>query len=184
MSGMESIGNRSHPWKRALKALLTSAVELCLLRCAPQDLPSSIFLLQLMVALNLLVGIVMVVDAQFGIVRAVLENLFGLVLMLAVIYIALSLRGKLPRFIQTATAMLLSGLLLSLLALPLVAWGHRSESAESELLLLVLFIWSIVVLGHIIRHAFELPLNIGIAAALLYNLIAWNLMSLLFPVAV
>ncbi|MEW7974346.1 MAG: hypothetical protein AB2540_06110 [Candidatus Thiodiazotropha endolucinida] len=165
-------------------ALLKSAVDLCLLRSAPQDLPASNHLLWLLILLNLLVGTAMVLDGRLGLIRAVLENLFGLALMLGVLTAALSMRGRLPRFNQTASATLLSGLLLSLLALPLVAWRHRSESSESELLLLVLFVWSIVVLGHILRHAFEISLNLGIGFALLYTLMAWSIMSHLFPVAV
>jgi asparagine N-glycosylation enzyme membrane subunit Stt3 len=166
-----------------LKALLNSAVDLCLLRSAPQDLPASNFLLWLLILLNLLVGTGMVLDARLGIFRAVLENLFGLALLLGVLAAALGSRGRLPRFNQTANATLLSGLLLSLLALPLVVWRHRSESIESELLLLVLFVWSIAVLGHILRHAFEVSLNLGIGFALLYTLMAWSIMSHLFPVA-
>ncbi|MEW8319087.1 MAG: hypothetical protein AB2660_11250 [Candidatus Thiodiazotropha sp.] len=168
---------------RDLKALLNSALELCLLRRGPQDLPASIHLLWLLAMLNLLVGTIMVLDAQFGLFRAILENLFSLTLLLGLLAAALAMSGRLPRFKQTANAMLLSGLLLSLLALPLIAWRHRSESAESELLLLVVFIWSILVLGHIIRHAFEISFNLGIAIALLYNILAWSIMSQLFPVA-
>ncbi len=166
-----------------MKALFNSAVALCLLRRAPQDLPASDILLWLLVILNLLVGSVMVMQAEFGFLRALLENLFGVAMLLSVLAAALGMRGRLARFNQTASAMLLSELLLSLFALPLVAFGHRGESAESELLLLVVFIWSIVVLGHILRHAFEISLNLGIAFALLYNLMAWSVLSHFFPVA-
>ncbi|MEW8505933.1 MAG: hypothetical protein AB2598_04470 [Candidatus Thiodiazotropha sp.] len=167
-----------------MKALLNSAVDLCLLRSAPQDLPASIHLLWLLAILNLLVGTAVVLDAELGLYRAVVENLFGLSLMLGLLAAILAVRGRLPRFKQTAIAMLLSGLLLSLLALPLIVWRHRSESTESELLLLSVFVWSILVLGHIIRHAFEISFNLGIAIALLYNILAWSIMSQLFPVAV
>ncbi|MCU7879582.1 MAG: hypothetical protein KZQ66_17290 [Candidatus Thiodiazotropha sp. (ex Lucinoma aequizonata)] len=167
-----------------MKALLITAVELCLLRRAPQDLPSSVFLLRLMVVLNLLLGILILVANQSGIVSAVLETLFELVLMFAVIYIAMSLMGKLPRFIQTATAILLSSLLPCLLMLLLIVWGYRSEPPEPGLLLLVPVIWIIVVLGHIIRHTFVLPFSIGIAATLLYYIITWILEALLFSVVV
>ncbi|MES9992072.1 MAG: hypothetical protein ABW098_08970 [Candidatus Thiodiazotropha sp.] len=166
-----------------MKALLNSAVDLCLLRSAPQDLPASIHLFWLLLILNLLVGTLIVLDAQFGLFRALVENLFALTLMLGLLAAILTISGRLSRFKQTAIAMLLSGLLLSLLALPLVAWRHRSESAESELLLLVIFIWSILVLGHIIRHAFEISFNLAIAIGLLYNILAWSIMSQLFPVA-
>jgi hypothetical protein len=102
--------------------------------------------------------------------------------MLGALYLALRWRGKLRRFSQTGSALLLSGLLLNLLALPLVSWNQRTESAESGLLVLLLVFWSIVVLGHIIRHAFEVDLNIGIAASVLYTLVTWNLTAVLFPV--
>lgn len=125
----------------------------------------------------------MVLDAQLGLFRGLLENLFSIVLMLGVLAIALGWRGLLPRFNQTASATLLSGLLLSLLALPLVVWRHRSEFLESELLLFVLFVWSIAVLGHILRHTFQISLNQGIGFALLYTLMAWSIMTRLFPVA-
>jgi asparagine N-glycosylation enzyme membrane subunit Stt3 len=166
-----------------LKALFNSAVELCLLRRAPQDLPASDILLWLLVVLNLLVGSAMVTDAQIGFLSAVLENLFGVVMLLAALAATLGLRGRLPRFNQTASAIFLSELLLSLLAWPLVALRHRGDSAESELLLLVIFIWSIVVLGHILRHAFEISLNLGIVFALLYNLAAWSVLSHFFAVS-
>jgi asparagine N-glycosylation enzyme membrane subunit Stt3 len=131
----------------------------------------------------MLLGIAMVLDARLGLLRAVLENLISLALMLGVLAAALALRDRLPRFNQTANAMLLSSLLLSLLAMPLLVWRHRSESTESELLLLILFVWSVVVLGHILRHAFEISLNLGIGFALLFTLLAWSIMSHLFPVA-
>ena len=78
---------------------------------------------------------------------------------------------------------MISGLLLGLLSLPLVSWNHRSQSAESSLLLLLLIFWSILVLGHILRHAFSVPLNVGIAIGVAYTLFSWNLLALLFPVA-
>jgi FtsH-binding integral membrane protein len=165
-----------------MKALLNSAVELCLLRRAPQDLPASNYLLWLLIILNLLASMAMVLDGQSGLFHAMLESLTGLVLMLGLLAAALVARGRFTRFNQTANAALLSGLFLSLLALPLVVWRHRHESIESDLLLLLLFAWNILVLGHILRHAFEFSLNLGIAFALLYTLLVWSLMSHLFQV--
>jgi hypothetical protein len=166
-----------------MKALLSNAMDLCLLRRAPQDLPVSNHLLWLLILFNLLIGVVVVLESRTGLLRAMLESMAGLALMLGALAAALSAKGRLLRFNQTANATLLSGLLLSLLAWPLLAWRHRHESMESELLLLLLFAWSIAVLGHILRHAFEISLNLGIAFALLYTLLAWSIMSHLFPVA-
>jgi hypothetical protein len=48
--------------------------------------------------------------------------------------------------------------------------------------MLVLIFWNIVVIGHILRHAFEVDLNMGIGAAVLYTLVTWNITHLLFSV--
>jgi hypothetical protein len=167
-----------------LKPLINAAIEICLLRRGPQDLPSSSYLMWFTSLLYLLAGLPVALDDRFGLVQTMLQSLFDLGLMLGVLYLALHFKGMLPRFNQAATALMLSGFLMTLLTLPLIAWEQRSQSTESGLLLLTLFFWGIVVLGHIIRHTFELSMNLGIAAALLYTLFAWNLMAIIFPVPV
>ena len=139
-------------------------------------------LLILTVTLNLVVGVVMIADARIGVFLALLESLFEVVLMLTVLYFGLKFHGSLARFQQAATALMGSGFLLGLLALPLVAWSHHSESSEAGLLLLVLIIWSLVVMGHILRHTFETRFNLGLGIAVLYTLVSWNLTFMLFPV--
>ncbi|MBL3589057.1 MAG: hypothetical protein JMN24_04580 [gamma proteobacterium endosymbiont of Lamellibrachia anaximandri] len=165
-----------------MKALLNFFVDLCLLRAAPQDLPASGVILAGTFLLNILVSLLMIVDARHGPGLALIESLFETFLMLVVLYLALRTRRLRGRFQQSATALMGSGLLLGLLALPLVAWSHRSESTEASLLLLLLIIWSIVVLGHIIRHTFGLTLNIGVALGVLYTMLAWSMVARLFPV--
>lgn len=136
----------------------------------------------MLLVLNLILGTLLAVVAEIDPSLGLLESLFEIALMLGVLYLALRLARKLGRFSQTAIAVLLYELLLTLLALPLVAWYQRTASTESGLLMLVLIFWSIVVLGHILRHAFEVDLNLGIAAAVLYTLVSWNIVALLFPV--
>ena len=182
LSGPEPGREPEHATEHPLKALISAAVELCLLRIGPQHMPASPALLGLLLLLNLLLGMLMMTLVGIGISMAALQTLFELGFMLGLLYLALRLRGRLQRFAQTGTALLLSGLLINSLALPLVAWNHRTASAESGLLVLILIFWSIVVLGHIIRHAFEVDLNLGIAAGVLYTLSTWSLSSMLFPV--
>lgn len=166
-----------------MKQLLTSAIELCLLRIGPQDLPASQTLLYLSLLLNFAVGVVLVAGLQLGLSRAFMESLFQIALMLGALYLALKYSKRLPRFNQSATAFMLSGLLLGLLALPMVFWNQRTQSAESGLLVLILLFWDIVVMGHILKHTFEMPFNVGIAAAMIYTILSWNLTALFFPVA-
>ncbi|MEN8178206.1 MAG: hypothetical protein ABFS39_06240 [Pseudomonadota bacterium] len=165
-----------------MKPLLNFFVDLCLLRAVPQDLTGSSFLLIATAALNLVVGVVMIADARIGVMTALMESLFDLMLMLSVLYVGLRLHGNLARFQQAATALMGSGFLLGLLALPLVAWSHHSESSEAGLLLLALIIWSMVVMGHILRHTFDTRFSLGLGMAMLYTLVSWNLTFMLFPV--
>ena len=133
-------------------------------------------------ALNLLVGMAMIADARIGVPIAFLEGLFEVLLMLSVLYLGLKFHGILARFQQAATALMGSGFLLGLLALPLVAWSHHSESSEAGLLLLALIIWSMVVMGHILRHTFDTRFSLGLSIAVLYTLVSWNLSFMLFPI--
>ncbi|MES9940391.1 MAG: hypothetical protein ABW104_01340 [Candidatus Thiodiazotropha sp. 6PLUC2] len=165
-----------------MKALLNAAIELCLLKRGPQDLPLSIHLLWLTILLNMFVSVLMLTDGQSGLGRAIWQTLFELALMLGMLYTALRMRGLSQRFIQAVTALMLSGFLLGMLVLPLIAWGKQSQSVESGLLFLIVFSWGIVVFGHILRHTFDFSLNVGIAAALLYTMIAGSLIAIFFPV--
>lgn len=167
-----------------MKALLNTAVDLCLLRLGPQHLPASPILLLTCVLLNLLVGVLMVTAVNMGLAQALAESLFEIAFMLGALYLALRVYNKLPRFNQTATALMLSGLLLGLFSLPLVSWNQRSQSLLSGMLLLLLIFWSIVVMGHILRHTFNIPLNAGIAVGVVYTLLSLNLTVLLFPVTI
>jgi hypothetical protein len=167
-----------------LKALLNTAVDLCLLRLGPQHLPASPILLLVCLLLNLLVGVLMVTEVNMGLAEALAESLFEIAFMLVALYLALRIYKKLPRFNQAATALMLSGLLLGLFSLPLVSWNQRSQSVLSGMLLLLLIFWSIVVMGHILRHTFNIPLNVGIAVGVFYTLLSLNLTILLFPVTI
>ncbi|MBW9262443.1 MAG: hypothetical protein K1566_05270 [Candidatus Thiodiazotropha sp. (ex. Lucinisca nassula)] len=165
-----------------MKALISAAIDLCLLRRSPQDLPASTVLLWLAAMLNLLTGILMLIDADSNPLKALGQTLFELALMVGALYAALLLNGRLERFIQAATALMLCGFLLGMLALPLIAWGKQNQSAEAGILFLLVFGWGVVVIGHILRHTFEFSLNMGIAIALLYTLLAGTLVALIFPV--
>ncbi len=144
-------------------------------------MPSSGALFALLLVINLLLGTLLAMVGEIEPTLGLIQSLFELALLLGTLYVALKLAGKLGRFSQTSIAVLLYELLLTLLALPLVSWYQRTGSTESGLLMLVLIFWSIVVLGHILRHAFEVDLNMGIAASVLYTLMSWYLSAMLFP---
>jgi hypothetical protein len=169
-----------------LNVLLNYFVDLCLLRAAPQDLPASPVLLALALIANLLVGTLLAVRSSLGLVLSATASLVEIVLMLAVLRLALNWRGRGARFQQTATAVMGSSTLISLLVLPLLGLGNASTGSDlatlAVLLRVALVIWSLVVLGHILRHAFDIALGLGIAIGVLYTVGSYMVLRPLFPV--
>lgn len=167
-----------------MKVLLNYFVDLCLLRAAPQDLPDSSALVGLAFIANVLVGALLIVGARMGPMLSFLESLLEVALMLLVLRTGLTLRRRQARFDQTATAVMGSSSLIGLVALPLLnlGTGEGEGSALGAILLLGLIVWSMVVLGHIIRHAFDLLLGQGIIIGVLYTLGSYMIVASIFPI--
>ncbi len=166
-----------------LNALINYFVDLCLLRRAPQDLPASNALFSVLFVANVLVGALLVVGEKLGPALALAESLAEVLLMLVVLRLGLGWRAHPGRFLQSAGAVMGSSTLLGLVALPLLGLGGPGGGGlAGGLLLLVLVFWSLVVLGHILRHAFELTLGQGVIVALFYTLLSFQLIALFFPV--
>ena len=73
-----------------------------------------------------------------------------------------------------------------LLALPLVHSLYQAQDAEQVsmpvlMFWLLLMGWNLLVVAHIIRHALSVILPVGVAIAVLYTLIAMQLITALFP---
>lgn len=168
-----------------MNALFNYFVNLCLLRAAPQDLPGSSALLGVVFVIDALMGTLLMATTKLGPGLALVESVFELGLMLGALRIALFLSGHPARFNQSATAIMGSGILISLLALPLLAGGAVSGGevdAGSVMLLLGMVVWSVVILGHILRHTFDLTPGLGVAVAALYSLASYQLTTSLFSI--
>jgi hypothetical protein len=167
-----------------LLALTRFFIDLCLLRRAPQDLPASNVLLGLTLGADLLVGLMITIATGLSVPSGLVQALADILVMLVLLRMALVLTRRSERFVQTATALLGSGAVIGLLAiLPvgLVAGGEQTGQSElAAMLFLVLLVWSILVTGHILRHAFDIKLGQGAAIAIIYNLLAYSLMRGLF----
>lgn len=171
-----------------MQALILFFVELCALRRAPQDLPASPVLLALMMVGSLIVGWVVGLVAGLSLGLSLMQTLAELVLTLAALYLALSLVRHPGRFVQAATALLGAGLVIGVLAiLPLSFNPTGTQETElaalGALLLLVIFVWSLVVSGHILRHTFGITLGQGAAIALAFKVGLVLLVGRLFGAA-
>jgi hypothetical protein len=166
-------------------SLLNLFVDLCLLRRGPQDLPASRALLLLVLALDVAAGILLgrIVWGAMG--PAVGATLLDVAVLMLLLGIALRTRSLVPRFTQSASALLGVGALFTLLAIPLQPLLEVSDAADpdgvSALVYLLYVVWVQVVYGHILRHTLNLPFGAGIAIALGYTLTSAILVELFFP---
>ncbi|MCP1675095.1 peptidoglycan/LPS O-acetylase OafA/YrhL [Natronocella acetinitrilica] len=149
---------------------LETLLRVCWFRAGPQDLPySREWLILLVVAATALsvVSLQLLPEEDNGFGRVLLHTALGL----GVPWILLQLRGRLNRYVQTASAMFGTSLLLTLFVLPplFALGGSPGEPVVwAAYWWLAVVIWSVAVMGHIMRHALDLPLSAGVVIALLY----------------
>lgn len=170
--------------RQRLLRLVQFFFELCLLRRAPQDLPASPALLGVTLAVNLLMGTTLATAIGIGPGLGFVESLLDAAIALGLLYAALHLLDRLPRFQQSGTALMGSGALLGLVAsvlLGLLAPGGNEQTPGGAVLLFAaLVVWSILVMGHILRHTFEIRLGQGVGIAVLYTFLIYSLLGGLF----
>lgn len=163
-------------------ALIQLFIEICLFRKGPQDTPASPLLLWLSLAAYLLVGIVLLgLEAEWPL--AVVESAVELLILLGFLWLVLMLNGKPQRWQKAATAMLGSDVVISALAIPLVAWMIFVPDAPGiHLILFAMMLWHVAVVAHILRHALSKPWPQGLLLAVTYVAGSYSLMMWLFPV--
>jgi hypothetical protein len=98
---------------------------------------------------------------------AILET----VLLVAFGYAAVWTRGFEERATQTITALTGTGALIYIILIPLLLLPQDIFN----LLLLIIAIWSIAIIGHILRHALEIGFFWGLGIAFLFTVLEQNL---------
>lgn len=171
------------PTPRAPLGLL---VQIIRLKASPADLPASPTLFVLVLVLNLLVSIYYLssVPAEEPYGRFLFSVAFGLLLTWAL----LRLWRREARFLQTVIALSGTDALLTIALLPLTLLLQQQlavdpNSAQAQLLSLawiVVLVWNLVVSGHILRCALELPLLAGVGVALTLFIVQVMMGQLLF----
>lgn len=167
--------------------LFTGFWQIAVFQRAPQDLPASGFLLRLALLFHLLVG------CSTAVLPLPLLPVIG-VAMLDTLLIALLVGGALywlglsARITQTLTAVYGALGLISLLMLPVSEWLSRGDAVGQSLplvalLLWLLYLWSIAVLGHILRHALSIPLLNGVVISYVYFFLWQQLLPVLIGVS-
>jgi hypothetical protein len=165
-----------------LNLLLKLFIDICRLRAKPQDVPASTSLMLMALIMVIVTGVPTMVGEVGGLSSAILISLLDVTLTLILLAIFLYMMRLSSRLLQTATAMFGSGAVLNLISLPLVWLMDASPDGSGYLLLgallfFLLFIWSLVVMGHILQHSFNLQLSSGILLAMGYFLLVYTLVQ-------
>lgn len=157
---------------------------ICLLRVAPQDLPTSQMLMTASLLCYFLVSL-LVAWLQLTSAVFVPAALLDTACLVAFTVAALWVPSFMHRFTQTLTALAGSGAILGVVALPVLLWQKQIGGADTgftlpTLLILLWTAWNIVVVGHVLRHALSTLFAFGIALAVVYMYIASRLAQVLF----
>lgn len=147
--------------------LLRTLTGIVLLRLGPEALPRSLFLTLLLFAVMLTASFTGLALSGGWQPWSPAFFALSLGLSLGIYTVALRLRGFAGRIPQTFAALFGASALISVAELPLLATGSlEGEGQGGVLVLLALIAWSILVDGHIMSRALEVPLIGGTLLAL------------------
>ena len=165
------------------------------LRGTPADLPHRPMLLPLLLGLDVLLSTVLyrLLGQAHGFQLAVLADLLHLLLLGAVLW----LRSRSPRFVQSAIAVLLVGLVLGLMHVPPIlvlvlsgvdvqqgmadGAGTRFALTFLQLVWISLLVWRLLAEGQLLRHALDLPYVASTVIALVMLIIELWVLQAAFP---
>lgn len=156
-----------------------------LLKLGPEDVPYSHRLLRQVIIFNAISGIIVLstrVEAQLAVMNMALD----LGLLFGFSYFLLRALNKLPRFVQTITALGGVGIFFHLLTWPLLAQFSVEDSSDNAraiaaLLMLCLISWQVLVFAHIFRRAIDSSMSSAIALSFALFLFSVTASQLLFP---
>ena len=171
--------------RRIMKAIVRTCWEICLLRQGPQIFPRSWILFAAMLAVYVLFDAILFVAQGIRGSQILYQTLMDTALLVAFFTLVLGLWRKLERFNQTAVALFGSGAIITIAAVPFSLFAVLAHSATAQavaqMLIYGILAWSILVIGHVIRHALDTGLFTGIFIAGAYIMLNFVSFAVLFP---
>ena len=165
-------------------ALLHQYFNIAFLMGKPQDLPGGKEQLKVGVLLAL-VSYIMVLAVPYGIGRALVQAIVDLGSTALALYLALSIMGFKNRFEQAYGGLCGASAFINLAALPLYTlrpYGPDAQVSSIGMLAdFVLLVWGLSLLGHVIRHTFEVSMVISIVISFVYFILLSTLIATLLP---
>jgi len=167
-----------------VSALLKQYFDIAFLMGKPQDLPSGNTQLYVAILLNFLTYVLAMVSL-IGLGSAAMHAALDIMLTSMLFYLALLLTSQLPRFQQALGAICGAGAVLNFAGIPMLQLTQtpagQEPSALAVLSYFVLLVWSLSLVGHVLRHTFGLRMPTSIVIAVLYYLFTVSVFAAVFP---
>jgi len=159
--------------------LIRILFDILRLRSGPQDLPASTGLAIILGFAWLAQGLLS--DQLLGEAESAPRSLFAVLVQFGAVIALLKLRNRAARIPQTISALAGTGFIFGVLALLLVLQlDPQQPNPGLALAYLGLFAWSLVVDGHIYRHALSIKMSLGVLVAVLIFAANYTLMRAVF----
>lgn len=169
-------------------ALIEAFLQIAMRRRGPEDLPDSQFLLVLALAAYVVaqLPVAILLFGWSGTAFAVIAA--DVALLCACFWVPLWYLGKPSRYRRTLTALAGTGALLALPQGPLVLASRAAQEAGAAPLLptvglLALLAWTIVVQAHVASRALSTGFGLGLAVALFYFILNFQVTGQIAPAA-
>lgn len=163
--------------------LLLRFFDICLLRLAPQDMPCSSFLLGLSAIMYAALAFCAAL-LSLPVLPALMLAALDVALVAGLLWILLWIRDLLNRLPQTLIALYGSGTVMQLIAIPAVVWQATAAAAPVQdvaaILLWLWLLWHLLIIGHVLRHAIDTILPLGMLLALLYLFVSFSVTRTIF----
>ncbi|MEM7469256.1 MAG: hypothetical protein AAF387_20555 [Pseudomonadota bacterium] len=148
----------------------------------PQDVPHSAFLLHLLITCNVVINFIINV-ANAPVQAAAILSVLVVILVYAFISLLLWCLKRTSRTQQTLVALFGTDLVIGGPAIVLRYWlqwlnANNLQSDIAVLLWMCLYVWNLIVIAHILRHAFGKSFGVGVAASIAYTIVLFNVMYL------
>lgn len=141
--------------------------DVAALRANPQDLPASNVLLITTMLLDMATAYALAYSSMVGVKP--LAVIGHTLLMAMLIYILLWWRGRPARFVQTATALFGSGIVVTAVAFAVIHLSGLPFDLTNQKFMMILWLislWVLAIIAHVLRHALEVSLGMAILITL------------------
>ena len=162
-----------------MSALLRQYFDIAFLMGRPQDLPGGERQMRVGVALAF-VTYVLAVAAGFGLSRGLLLAVLDIGITGIVLHAALRFTGHPGRFEQAFGGYCGAAAFVNAAAIP-VYLGQGGPDGAPGFADFVLLVWNLSLLGHVIRHTFDVRLAVSILAAFVYVLVLTTAIESVLP---